>query len=559
MKNHQETKREKEESRSLLRHDPVPLQRQRPPRLRFPSSLDFERVVNDYSIQATRDRLLQVDTTAVTSIEIDDNDDLTAENTDYETFQKRRPRPSYTRAPKPTPLGYTGRTATRWALTIVVGLMTGVLSILLVAATERIQTWRSSFVDAYWLNVSSARDVKAGKSIFFTYAAVNLSLALVSAALCLFLAPEATGSGIPQVKAYLNGIRVRRFSCAKLFFVKIVATILSVSSGLAIGPEGPLVHLGAMAGASCTKVSNLLLHVFPHSSSTKRLWTWLTLDLAHFATDAERRDLVSMGSAAGFSAAFGAPIGGLLFAMEEATSYVESAMFLKTLVCTAIATFCLAIHRGDLSKYSIIDLGDFSAWDENIFLSRVEEIPLFLVVGAAGGILGGIFCRAWKAIQLTRERVFPYGRHQSAWKLLEVAIVSLLTSTLLYYVPLLKWACRDVNLDDDLVVSDQADLDPFQMHAHQFDCQVGQVNELAAIYFGSREEAIAEILSNPEQFGIKSLWTTGFLFYFLMVLTLGVSCGCVNEMENEFCYIYLKSLSTVRFRFQAVSSCQHSS
>lgn len=502
----------------------------RPNQLRFPSSLDFERVVNEYSIQATRDRLLQLDTTnTTTTLSTQDNDSsspITKNTIGYETFQDevppsrpKKPRFSYRRAPKPTPLGYTGRTATRWALVIAVGFMTGMLSILLVSTTESIQKWRSSFVDAYWGEVSQEAKVH---SVFFTYAAVNLDLALVSAALCLFLAPSATGSGIPEVKAYLNGVRVRRFSSAKLFFVKIVATILSVSSGLAIGPEGPLVHLGAIAGASCTKVSNLLLSIFPHSSLTNPLFTFLTLDLAHFATDAERRDLVSIGSAAGFAAAFGAPIGGLLFAMEEASSYVESEMFLKTLVCTAIATFCLAIHRGDLTKYSIIDLGDFSSWDENIFLSRGEELPLFLIIGTAGGILGGIFCRVWKTIQLTRERVFPVGHYQSAWKLLEVGLVSLLTSTLLYYLPLLNWACRPVSQDDDLVVSAE-EVGKFRSHAHQFDCGTGQVNELAAIFFGSREDAIAEILSEPEQFRSETLWTTGFLFYFLMVLTLGVS------------------------------------
>jgi hypothetical protein len=277
--------------------------------VRFPSSLDLERVVNEYSIQATRDRLLGKHTTATGAIR-NGHDDGKDDN-DYQTFASAAAPPPPRRQhrttgkiatiPKPTPLGYTGRTASRWALTVLTGLLTGIVAIVLVAATEWITHRRSTFVDHQWRHKRSTSNSSV-VSIFVAYAATNLALALVSAALCLVWAPAAVGSGIPEVKAYLNGVRVRRFSSARLFLVKILGTILSVSSGLAIGPEGPLVHMGAILGASCTKISNLLLWIFPHSSSTNRLWTFLTMDLAHFATDAERRDLVSIGAAAGFAA-----------------------------------------------------------------------------------------------------------------------------------------------------------------------------------------------------------------------------------------------------------------
>ena len=56
---------------------------------------------------------------------------------------------------------------------------------------------------------------------FAAYASCNIGLAAAAAALCAFIAPAAAGSGIPEVKAYLNGIDAHSILAPSTLFVKV--------------------------------------------------------------------------------------------------------------------------------------------------------------------------------------------------------------------------------------------------------------------------------------------------------------------------------------------------
>ena len=56
---------------------------------------------------------------------------------------------------------------------------------------------------------------------FFAFAGCNLILATAAGSLCAFIAPAAAGSGIPEVKAYLNGIDAYSILAPSTLFVKI--------------------------------------------------------------------------------------------------------------------------------------------------------------------------------------------------------------------------------------------------------------------------------------------------------------------------------------------------
>ncbi|XP_042008665.1 chloride channel protein CLC-c-like [Salvia splendens] len=153
---------------------------------------------------------------------------------------------------------------------------------------------------------------------FAAFAVINVVLAI-----CAYVAPAAAGSGIPEVKAYLNGIDAHSILAPTTLFVKILGSILAVSAGLVVGKEGPMVHTGAC-------IANLL----GQGGSRKYALTWKWL--RYFKNDRDRRDLITCGAAA-----FRAPVGGVLFALEEAATWWRSALLWRTFFTTAITTVVL--------------------------------------------------------------------------------------------------------------------------------------------------------------------------------------------------------------------------
>lgn len=105
---------------------------------------------------------------------------------------------------------------------------------------------------------------------------------------------SAAGSGVAEVKVILSGFVLHGYLGLKTLVVKTFGLILSVASGLSLGKEGPFVHV-----ATC--VGNIACRLFDKYNHN----------------DAKRREMLSASAASGVAVAFGAPIGGVLFSLEE--------------------------------------------------------------------------------------------------------------------------------------------------------------------------------------------------------------------------------------------------
>ena len=138
---------------------------------------------------------------------------------------------------------------------------------------------------------------------------LGMTYCLVASSMTAFLAPRAAGSGLPEIKGFLNGSKIKGLWQLRVFVVKFFAIALAIGAGLPVGREGPAVFLGA----------SLAHALWRHGH---RIWHGGLLWHGHQARDAEHKRLyATIGGAAGIASAFGAPIGGVLYVFEEISSY----------------------------------------------------------------------------------------------------------------------------------------------------------------------------------------------------------------------------------------------
>ncbi|MCD9855234.1 chloride channel protein [Epilithonimonas sp. JDS] len=131
-------------------------------------------------------------------------------------------------------------------------------------------------------------------------------------------APFAKGSGIPQVMAAVDFANpkdnhlIYKLLSFRIIIIKIISSFVLVSSGGAIGREGPTIQI---AGSVFRKVYEYLPEWWPKIS---------------------KKNMILTGAAAGLSAAFNTPLGGIVFAVEELSkthiNYFKTALFTAVII-----------------------------------------------------------------------------------------------------------------------------------------------------------------------------------------------------------------------------------
>ncbi|KAK3718543.1 hypothetical protein LTR37_005047 [Vermiconidia calcicola] len=175
----------------------------------------------------------------------------------------------------------------------------------------------------------------------------------------------AAGSGVAEVKVILSGFVLHGYLGLTTLVCKTFGLILSVASGLSLGKEGPYVHI-----ATC--IGNILSRFFTKYSTN----------------DGKRREVLSASAAAGVAVAFGAPIGGVLFSLEEVSYYFPPKTLFRTFFCCIAAALSLKfLDPYGTGKIVLFEVRYLTDW-------KFFELIVFVLLGVMGGLLGAIFIKA---------------------------------------------------------------------------------------------------------------------------------------------------------------------
>ncbi|KAH9305223.1 hypothetical protein KI387_009627 [Taxus chinensis] len=408
--------------------------------------------------------------------------------------------------------GYSGLTLAKWTITICTGLLVGCVAYIISSTQEFIITCTKIWTQK---TLSSSLAIA-----FLGYAVYSIVLVLISSCLVLYWAPAAAGGGVTLVMAYLNGNDIPDLLRFRTLITKIVGTICTITSSLPLGQEGPMVHIGAAIASTLTwmhgEFPNQKKYEDKRTCCSKihpRAWPF------DFHNDKDRREFISAGTAAGLAAAFGSPVGGVLYSLEEASSFWSRKVMWRSLVCTAVTTMLLSwLHKREFS-FALPGSLSFHGL-QPVF--HLQDLPLFLFTSAAAGILGAFIntSHGWLA------RVRPPSANAIS-RIVEACGATLVSAAVIFIIPYLFGQCLPVpetNADEEFWFAYTCSVQDSMSGLNMY-------NDLATLLFSVPHETIKHLLQLGQDvdpyFTVKSLsiYTVSFLAIFILAYGIATPGG----------------------------------
>jgi CIC family chloride channel protein len=179
--------------------------------------------------------------------------------------------------------------------------------------------------------------------------------------------PAARGSGIPQTRAaiFIDDGRIS----FKTVVGKFLCCSTSLASGIALGREGPSVHIGA--GVASVLAQRLGL------SREQVRW------------------LVPVGGAAALAAAFNTPIAAVLFSLEEIMGDLHTPILGSVVLSSATSWIVLHLFLGDNPLFKVAPY----------HLVHPSELLLYALLGVIGGLVSVAFVKLLLGLRIRFARL----------------------------------------------------------------------------------------------------------------------------------------------------------
>ncbi|KIW03230.1 uncharacterized protein PV09_05452 [Verruconis gallopava] len=297
-----------------------------------------------------------------------------------------------------------------WIVVTIVGVAIGLNSAFLNIVTEWISDIKLGYcTTAFYLNEQFCcwgaesgcpefrRWTGFGPLNYVLYIAFAALFASTSALLVKTYAPYAAGSGISEIKCIIAGFVMKGFLGGWVLLIKSIGLPLSIGSGLSVGKEGPSVHYAVATG-------NVISRLFEK-----------------YRRDAAKtREILSASAAAGVGVAFGSPIGGVVFSLEEMSNYFPLKTMWRSYFCALVATSVLAamnpFRTGQLVMFQV-------SYDRSW---HFFEFIFYIILGIFGGLYGAFVIKWHLRMQAFRKK------YLSKYPIMEATIITAITAIICY-------------------------------------------------------------------------------------------------------------------------------
>jgi chloride channel 3/4/5 len=190
---------------------------------------------------------------------------------------------------------------------------------------------------------------------------------------------------------------MKGFLGGQTLLIKSIALPLAIASGLSVGKEGPSVHYAVCTG----NVISRLFDKYKRNAS-------------------KTREILSACAAAGVAVAFGSPIGGVLFSLEEMSSYFPLKTMWRSYFCALVATAVLAamnpFRTGQLVMFQV-------RYDRSW---HFFEVVFYIIIGIFGGLYGAFVIKWNLRAQAFRKK------YLSQYAILEATLLAAGTAIICY-------------------------------------------------------------------------------------------------------------------------------
>ncbi|KAM4689206.1 chloride channel protein C-like [Discoglossus pictus] len=372
---------------------------------------------------------------------------------------------------------------------------------------------------------------------------IGIAMIVISSGLVVFLCPSGSPSGLPEVIGYLNGASIKHIYNIRTFFGTFFSCAIAVAAGVFCGQEGPMVHVGAVVGCGLSQFRSETLRInLPF--------------FTRFRNSADKRQFITAGAAAGIASVFRAPVGGLLFALEEVASFWDIKLAWQIFFCCMMASFTTEVLSS--SFHGFIYQGYFGFfiaeqriifWVKDIIDTSILAFLPTIILGVIGGLLGALFVFINVRINKLRMKIFNKVQHKCVrqlCKLFEALFILVVTLTITVLLPYF-FTCTPEITPHPYIQNASKNLHE-AWNVAEYNCPHGStwvgpdgeehsnqtINQAAALLIKNGKKGILLLFQRGthEKYGFPALFTALVLYFLISCWTAGtaVAGGLVVPM-----------------------------